>query len=102
MEDKDIREGSTTDAALALAEVDINAFASAHALAKLKMSVFVFPTCGVAPSIVSCNSRRAQRLAASAKALDVDVNLAPPTTRIAPRVPEGAPPDFTTTHVELK
>ena len=33
--------------------------------------------------------KKAQRAAVTAKAVDVD-SLAPPTTRVAPRVPEGA------------
>jgi hypothetical protein len=53
------------------------------------MSALTSSFVGVAPKVAAMKPKKAQRVAVTAKAVDVD-SLAPPTTRVAPRVPEGA------------
>lgn len=53
------------------------------------MSALTSSFVGVAPKVAAMKPKKAQRAAVTAKAVDVD-SLAPPTTRVAPRVPEGA------------
>jgi hypothetical protein len=53
------------------------------------MSALTSSFVGVAPKVAAMKPKKAQRSAVTAKAVDVD-SLAPPTTRVAPRVPEGA------------
>ena len=54
-----------------------------------EMSTLTSSFVGVAPKVAAMKPKKAQRVAVTAKAVDVD-SLAPPTTRVAPRVPEGA------------
>ena len=53
----------------------------------VRMSAFTSSFLGVAPSVTAAKTKKSQRRSVIAKA--VDVSLAPPTTRTAPKVPEG-------------
>lgn len=57
--------------------------------ADIKMPALVSSFAGTALTFSGSQPRKTHRVVPSAKAIDVDVNLAPPTTRIPPRVPEG-------------
>ena len=57
--------------------------------ADIKMPALVSSFAGTALTFSGSQPRKTHRVVPSAKAVDVDVNLAPPTTRIPPRVPEG-------------
>ena len=57
-------------------------------MASIVASSFVAPTTGLrAKQGKAVKSRKAAVF--SAKAVDVDTSLAPPTTRVPPKVPEG-------------
>lgn len=62
---------------------------SISSFADIKMPALVSSFAGTALTFSGSQPRKTHRVVPSAKAVDVDVNLAPPTTRIPPRVPEG-------------
>ena len=72
-----------------LTAVERHTHTEAYSKRLSEMSALTSSFVGVAPKVAAMKPKKAQRSAVTAKAVDVD-SLAPPTTRVAPRVPEGA------------